>query len=208
MCLSLSLLKKELSTLPACVISFDFDSLASAIDDSEVLVDVAVAVDASLKFVEDVFAVDELAKDSLVAVKEGSLIEGDREFRSSCVGTGVRSSQLTPLDVSHCKVFVTETSSVLAHIFVSETSARDSQTVLTVVELSVCEGGASFGVSVAEGLEVFGGVWLAVRVQFKDKFSKFFFAASHGQVNLGVGRVGVGVSRGGESSLAQVQQTS
>lgn len=74
--------KKKLSKVATCFNSFDFDSLASAIDDSEVLVDVAVTVDTSLKLAEHVFSVDQLAKDSLVAVKERSLIEGDREFRA------------------------------------------------------------------------------------------------------------------------------
>lgn len=153
-----------------------------------------MAVNPTLKRIQDVLSVDQLTKHSLIAVEEGRRVERDREFGAGRVGTRIGSSKLTTLEVSHSEIFVAHAESVLTDIFVSEATPRDAQTVLAVMEFGVGKSGATFSRTLAEGLEVFGSGWLSISVQFEDKLAEFLFSPGHSQVNFGVGWVAVRVN--------------
>ena len=123
------------------VVSVD-SLLATGSGDFEALVDCSVAINSSLESVKDLVAFNELAEDSLVAVKVGSSTESDGEFRSSRVLAVVGDGKLATFIVSHGQILVLETNAIGADVLVAHTATRDSKSCLPLMEV-----GASVGVA-------------------------------------------------------------
>ena len=145
-------------------------SLGTSVDDSEVLFDGAVAVDTSLESVQHSVSFDELAKDSLVAIKVRGRAEGDRELRSTGVLSVVGQSEHAALDVSHSQVLVLKAQAKSTGVFLTKLASRDSETGHTVVER--CADVRALA-TLAERAEALSSLRLSVSVQLEDKIAEF-----------------------------------
>ena len=142
-------------------------SFAAGSDDFEVLIDIAVTINASLESVKDLVAFNKLAKDSLVAIEVVCGAEGDREFGSSRVLSVVGEGQLATFIVSQSHVLILKANTKGTNVLFADTAGRDSKSGHTLVEL-----GSDIGVSlgaIAECLERVSGLWLFLGVELEDE---------------------------------------
>ena len=109
-------------------------SLAAGGDDFEVLIDGAMAINATLEGLKDIFAFDELAENSLVAVEVGGFAERDRELGPARILAVIGESELTTFIVSHCHVLILEPHAESTHVLLTEAPTRDSKAGLSMVE--------------------------------------------------------------------------
>jgi len=154
-----------------------------------------------LNRLDDVMAIENLAKDGVLSVEMGSGFKGDEELRAVGVGARVGHAQQVLLGVLGLKVFVIE----LAAVDRLSTGAVSDGKVTTLGHEAwddTMEGGALVGkllagpayalLASAESAEVFGGLWDDVAVQLKDDAAGRNAADGDIEENFGTGGHGEG----------------
>ena len=93
-----------------------------------------MTINSRFESIQNTLTLNELAKDSLVAVEVGSFAKRDGELGSARILTAIGKSKHATFIVSQCHVLILKSHAEGTHVLLTEATTRDSKAGLTLVE--------------------------------------------------------------------------
>ena len=162
----------------------------ATLDDGEIVLDVAVSVDALLELSEHALSLDQLAEGSRVSVVPGSGVERHAKFVARAVLSLAHVCEHTTSHVAHVVVAIGVVSAVRSVVLFVSAASEEAKAGNALSDVGA-DVGLTLGVTFEHRGEVVDGGGLAVLVQLEDEVTYLVATAGNGQVNSGVGWVGV-----------------